>query len=141
MTEEIKKEEAQEIIQETEPAEPDSELIPAATVTQPDPEGPPEVAGEPQDPPPDPSIIGELEKNELALLNAIQGKQRALTFQLGELEIRKAMILGQIQALDNQASDVYKGVAARLEIGANVHWTITADHKVRTLPTPNAPQP
>ena len=131
MTEEIKKEETQALVQ-------------AATVTQPapaDPEGPPEVAGEPTTPPPDPSIIGGLEKNEHALLAAIQGKQRALTFQIGELEIRKAMILGQIQALDNQAADVYKGVAARLQIGENVHWTVTADHKVRVLPTPNAPTP
>ena len=154
MTEEIKKEETRQ-----------DPVIPAATVTQPetpadypapppdpvgatpgtvpapaDPEIPPEVVGE-QTPPPDPSIIGELEKNEIAVLQALQNKQRAMTFQLGELEIRKAMLLGQIQALDNQAAGVYKGVASRLQIGDTVHWTVTADFKVRILPTPQPPKP
>jgi hypothetical protein len=98
---------------------------------------PPEVAGEPEVVQ-DPSILGELEKNEVALLQAIQAKQRALTFQLGELEIRKAMILGQVQALDNQASGVYKNVANRLHIGDTVHWTVTGDHKIRAVPAPTA---
>lgn len=114
----------------TEEAKNEETVVTEAVVSQ-EAETPPEAIGEPVQ---DQSIIGELEQNEVALLNALAQKQRALTFQIGDMEVRKAMTLGQMQGIDNQVRTVYQNVAVRLGIGDNVQWNITPDFKVRVLP-------
>ena len=123
-----------------------------SVVTEKDPEGTEGtgptlvVAGEeaplPVDPPAaetDPNILGTMEPHELAMMTALRQQARGLVTRIGELEVEKARILGQVARLEDQTQNHLQGVGKRLNIPQGMQWQVTADGKLRKIPQPPVP--
>lgn len=90
----------------------------------------PEVAGPP---PEDPNVLGVLEPRELGILMSMNQQARAIVQRIGEMEVEKARMLGQLSNLEVQNSQHLKGIGARLNIPENVQWQVTQDGKARKV--------
>jgi len=98
------------------------------------PESIPEVAGEP---PVDPTLLGKMEPQEQAQLGFLRQRTEQITMEIGQLEVRKARMLGALDATEQQAQQVLAGVAKRLGIAEGTPCRIAPDGTIRT--TPEAP--
>jgi len=112
----------------TEPTAVAPEMIQADQTPPVDP--PPEV---PQDPPEDPDVLGVMEPAELGMLTAIQQQGRAIVQRIGEAEVEKARLLGQLSNLEAQNQQHLQNVAKRLGIPQGTQWQVTNDGKVRGM--------
>lgn len=97
---------------------------------EPEAEGAPEVAGPP---PEDPNVIGVLEPREMGLLMSMSQQARAIVQRIGEVEVEKARMLGQLSNLEAQNNQHLKSIGVRLNIPENVQWQVTQDGKARKV--------
>ncbi len=97
---------------------------------EPEAEEAPEVAAPP---PEDPNVIGVLEPRELGILMSMNQQARAIVQRIGEVEVEKARMLGQLSNLEAQNAQHLKGIGARLNIPENVQWQVTQDGKARKV--------
>ena len=90
----------------------------------------------------DPNLLGTLEAGEMGVLTALQQQGRAIMLRIGELEVEKARMLGQLSNLEQQNQQHLQGVGKRLNIPQGVQWQVTNDGKVIKVgqPTPFRPQ-
>ena len=94
-------------------------------------ETPPEVVGEI---PVDPDVLGSMEPQERANIVALQQQHQQLVFQLGNLELRKAEIIDQVNMTGNQIQNVYVAIGQRLNIDPKTRWTVMNDGTIRIVP-------
>ena len=100
---------------------------------------PPPVVEEPEA---DPNVLGALEQGELGILTALQQQARAIVLRIGELDVERMRMHGQLHGLEQQNQQQLQTVATRLNIPQGTQWQVTNDGKVMKVaqPTPFRPQ-
>jgi hypothetical protein len=97
---------------------------------------PPPLAGEL---PPDPNIVGSLTQEEMRMLNMLRQQGNVLIMQVGDMEVRKARMLGRLQDFENEAQKLLNLVSKRLGIVEGTTWQVTPDGKARLVTNPSGP--
>lgn len=88
----------------------------------------------------DQNIIGTLEQNEKLILEGLKSSARDLTYELGQMELRKVHIIRRIGEAEQKAQQVLEEVGKRLEIPENAIWQVI-DDKVMYAPQHNQSAP
>lgn len=95
----------------------------------------PEVA-EPAAEVKDENILGKLEPQEMGTLIGMSQQGRALVQHIGELEIEKNRMIGQLANMETQQQQVLQSIAQRLGIPQGVQWHVTQDGHARKVSQP-----
>lgn len=90
-------------------------------------------------PPEDPNVLGVLEPSEMGILMAIQQQGRAVVQRVGEIEVEKFRLMGQLSSLEGQNQQHLQSIAKRLGIPQGTQWQVTQDGKIRKAPSPGTP--
>lgn len=85
----------------------------------------------PEAPPEDPNVLGVLEPSEMGILTAIQQQARAVVQRVGEIEVEKFRLMGQLSGLEGQNQQHLQSIAKRLGVPQGTQWQVTQDGKVR----------
>lgn len=94
---------------------------------------PPEVAGSvPQNE--DPTVKGKLTDAESQALAQLRRQGQQTQMQIGEMEIHKARLLGNMADLEAQAQRIMTEAGKRLGIPDGTPWNVTPDGTVRIVP-------
>lgn len=93
---------------------------------------PPEVVGEA--PAQDPNVLGQLTEQESTVLSMLRRQGQQFQMQIGDLEIRKARLLGNMADLEAQGQRLLNEAGKRLGIKEGTPWTVTPDGTVRLIP-------
>lgn len=93
-------------------------------------ETPPDIAG---DPPQDPDIVGALTPEEMAMLMGLRQKGSQVTMEIGNLELRKARLLGTMSDIEVQGQNMLNTVAVRLGLAEGQPWQVLPDGRARIL--------
>lgn len=91
--------------------------------------------------PENPNLLGSLEASELGVVTSLQQQGRAIMLRIGELEVDKARLLGQLSHLEQQNQQHLQGVGKRLNIPQGVQWQVTNDGKVIKVGQPTTFRP
>lgn len=83
-----------------------------------------------------PRVVGELSLSEMRLLEQLRGKANSVLLEIGNLEVRKALLLEQFGQCEAKAQEVLNGAAQRLGIPKGETWQVLPDGKVVAGPTP-----
>lgn len=94
-------------------------------------EMPEEIAGEA---PADPSIMGHLDPQELSKLSALRHRGTQITLEIGNIEVRKARLLGALQEAEKEAQRVLNEAAKRMSIPDGQLYQVASDGVVRLSP-------
>jgi hypothetical protein len=86
----------------------------------------------------DPSIIGRLTPEEHQALLRIRQQSQQLMAKIGEHEVLKSRLLGQLDELDGQGQGLINAVSKRLGLEDGQQWVGMQDGTVR-LVNPPAP--
>lgn len=70
------------------------------------------------------NIIGEVDPKILETVRRLQHQTQQVTFEIGNLEVRKAQLLGNLDNFNQQAQNLLRKEGARLEIPPNTKWYI-----------------
>lgn len=99
---------------------------------------PPEVAGESS--PTDPMVKGTLTEAENTAILQLRRQGQHTQMQIGEMEIHKARLLGNMADLESQAQRIMTEAGKRLGIPDGTPWNVSPDGTVRIVPggRPNA---
>lgn len=82
-------------------------------------------------------IVGELTVSEMRSIEASRQSADAIVREIGNLEVRKAQLLGRLNQIEAQAQATLNEAARRFGIPAGQSWQLLPDGKVRrTSPTP-----
>ena len=121
---------------ETTPVDETKDMAPPETAAAPEAPVPvkdeaPEVAGEP---PADPNLIGHLDPGEMGQIAGLRQQGTQITLEIGNIEVRKARLLGALEQAEKRAQAVMDGALKRLGVpdGTPVH--VAADGSVRKMP-------
>lgn len=98
---------------------------------------PPEVTGE--QPAKDPSVVGTLTQQEVQVLSALRQQGNQVTLEIGNLEVRKARLLGNLSNLEAQAQSLLNEAGKRLGVPEGQPWHVTPDGTVRLVPGQGLP--
>jgi hypothetical protein len=96
----------------------------------------PEIAGEPAQ---DPNIIGALTPEEARTFQNMRSKMSQLTMEIGNLEVRKARILGMLSELDEQGTKHLMDAGRRLGLPEGAQFQLLPDGRIRNTTPPAAP--
>ena len=114
-----------EIVEETE--------APVEEAPVDEPPVPAELAAAPAEPPVDPDVVGHLEPPEQMALNSLRQRAQQLTLDLGNMELRKARTIAQIDGLERQGQEMLNQVAKRLGMSEGQQWTLLQDGRVKLI--------
>ena len=81
----------------------------------------------------DENIVGDLEPIEIKTLNTLREAAREVTLEIGNLEVRKARLLGSLSDIEGRAQQILNGVSKRLGIPDGQAWQVTPEGKARVL--------
>lgn len=76
-------------------------------------------------------FVGELTVGEMRLIQTLRQNADALVREIGNLEVRKAQLLNQLNQIEQQGQSVLNGAAKRLNIPNGETWQVMPDGKVR----------
>jgi len=79
-------------------------------------------------------FVGELAPAEMVQLQQLQAQANAVYNHIGQLEVKKASLLGRIGAIEAKGQEVMDGIAQRCGIERGTPWRITPDNKVQVVP-------
>jgi len=79
------------------------------------------------------NVLGTLDKEEKLILDGLRASVRDLTFEIGQLELRKVQVIRRIGENEIKAQQILQGVGKRLEIPENMVWQVV-DDKVMKAP-------
>ena len=82
----------------------------------------------------DPSVVGRMEEAESNAVNNLRRQANAVISEIGQLEVRKARMLGTLGAIEAEAQKVMNAVAQRLGIPEGQPWQASPDGSVRVVP-------
>lgn len=83
--------------------------------------------------PVDPMVAGAVTEDEANALNNLRRSANSVIMELGQTEVRKARLLGQLGAIEGQAQQTMQEIAKRLGIPDGKPWQVTPDGKARYL--------
>ena len=87
------------------------------------------------------SVAMKLNDEELKSLTDLHGRIQSLVVQLGQMDLRKEALRGQIRNMDHQAQSIMNQAATRLGIAQNTPWQMLPDGTVVLLdPETGAPK-
>lgn len=85
--------------------------------------------------------VGQLEENEVKLIEAYRKTANDMIQQIGQLEVQKARLLGQMADVEERAQKVLNEAKQRFNVGQQPCF-ITADGKIMAVSdAPAAEQP
>jgi len=85
--------------------------------------------------------VGQLEESEIKLIDAYRKSANEMIQQIGQLEVQKARLLGQMGDVEERAQKVLNDAKARFNVGPKPCF-ITAEGKIMALDdSPQAVQP
>ena len=73
------------------------------------------------------NIVGSLEESELATLTTLRVSARDIVQELGQMEVRKARMLGSVHDIERRAQDLLNKVGERLNIPEGQKWQVTPE--------------
>jgi len=79
--------------------------------------------------PEQPGYVGQLETGEMQLLNSLRQASTQVVLKIGQLEVQKAQLLGQLDQIENRSRSVVTGATKRFGVEGN-QWNIQPDGKV-----------
>jgi len=79
-----------------------------------------------------PEPIGVLEPSEMQLLDSLRKSSQRIVLEVGQLEVRKARLMGMLSDVDEKAQKVMENAARRFGIDPdeNQQWSITPEGKM-----------
>jgi hypothetical protein len=77
-----------------------------------------------------PGYVGQLEEDEQRLLSSLRQTSTQIVQKIGQHEIMKAQLLGQIGEIEARANDVITKATARFGHPEPGQWNVTPDGKV-----------
>lgn len=92
---------------------------------------PPEVANVQNE---DPTVRGKLTDAESMALGQLRRQGQQTQMQIGEVEIHKARLLGNMADLESQAQRIMTEAGKRLGIPDGTPWSVSPDGVVRIVP-------
>ena len=92
---------------------------------------PPEVTGE--ETVSDPSVVGSLTAQEMQAISTLRQHGSQVTMEIGNLEIKKARLLGNLSSLETQAQNIMNEAGKRLGIAEGQPWHVNPDGSVRLV--------
>jgi hypothetical protein len=90
----------------------------------------PEVVG---DAPQDSDVVGALTPEEMAHLQELRQKGGQITMEIGNLELRKARLLGTMADIEGRGQGLLDAAAQRLGIPNGQPWQVLPDGRARVL--------
>lgn len=99
---------------------------------------PPEVAGET---PQDPNIVGSLTPQEMAMLQRTRAQNNQLVNEIGNIEVRKARLLGTLSEMEERVNQIIQEAGKRLGLKDGVQFQVLPDGRVRAVPAVAVPPP
>jgi hypothetical protein len=84
--------------------------------------------------PTEPYVVGEVSLSEMRTLEQLRATSDNLVREIGNLEVRKASLLVQLQQVNQQAQTTLNAAAHRLGIPPGETWQVTSDGKVLRNP-------
>lgn len=86
----------------------------------------------------DTNILGEVEETTITQLNSLRQAAKDLSTEIGNIEIRKARLIGSMGDIEQRANDLLKAESERLNIPEGTAWQVTPEGKAIALPTEEA---
>ena len=100
-------------------------------------EAAPEVAGEM--PPHDPTIVGTMTPEELGNIQGLRQRGSQITMEIGNLEVQKARMLGEMSRIDEETRNVLKAAQKRLGIPEGQAWRMLQSGQAQIVPQQQQP--
>lgn len=79
------------------------------------------------------TTIGDVEETTIATLNSLRQAAKDLAAEIGNIEIRKARMIGSLGDIENKAQQLLANEAKRLGIPEGTAWQVTPEGKAITL--------
>ena len=83
----------------------------------------------------DTTELGQVEETTIAQLNSLRQAAKDLSAEIGNIEIRKARMIGSMGGIEQWANDLLMAEAKRLNIPEGTAWQVTPEGKAVGLPT------
>ena len=84
----------------------------------------------------DVEVVGEIDPGILSELSTLRQTVAGLIQDIGNLEVRKARLIGALGEAEQKAEGLLNQEATRLGIPKGAQFQVSPDGKVRTVPTP-----
>ena len=79
------------------------------------------------------TTIGDVEESTIATLNSLRQAAKDLAAEIGNIEIRKARMIGSLGDIENKAQELLANEAKRLGIPEGTAWQVTPEGKAITI--------
>lgn len=76
-----------------------------------------------------PPVLGTLEPGEVTALQQLRQQSENLVREVGNAEVRKARLLGNLQTAENRAQQLLQVIGTRLGIPDGTPWSVTSEGK------------
>lgn len=80
--------------------------------------------------------VGQLDENELNLINSYRKAANDMLQQIGQLEVQKARLLGQMGDIEERAQKLLNDAKTKFGVAATTPCFISMDGKVMTAEPP-----
>jgi len=88
---------------------------------------------------PEPKVLGELEEAEVAQLQQMRKAASDIVHQIGNMEVQKARLMGNLSDIEVQSKGVMDGVSERLGLAEGVRWQIQENKIIQVGMPPQPP--
>lgn len=86
----------------------------------------------------DTTELGQVEETTISQLNSLRQAAKDLSAEIGNIEIRKARMIGSMGEIEQRANELLMAEAKRLNIPEGTAWQVTPEGKAVALPTEEA---
>jgi len=97
----------------------------------------------PNTPSPQPEIpgnIGRMSPEEQGAITSLRQESARLLQQVGEHEVRKVRVLGQLDEIERKLQEIINGISRRLGVQDGQQWVALADGTIRLVSPPQTRQ-
>ena len=77
--------------------------------------------------------LGQVEETTILQLNSLRQAAKDLSSEIGNIEIRKARMIGSMGDIEQRANELLLAEAKRLNIPEGTAWQVTSDGKAVTI--------
>lgn len=81
------------------------------------------------------TVLGQVEETTISQLNSLRQAAKDLSAEIGNIEIRKARMIGSMGEIEQRANELLMAEAKRLNIPEGTAWQVTPEGKAVALPT------
>lgn len=82
------------------------------------------------------NIIGEVQPETIQQLNSLRQAAKDIASEIGQMEIRKARLIGSLGDIETRAQKLLTEEGKRLGVPEGTAWQVTPDGKAVTAPNP-----